>query len=81
MDCSMQNNFVPNLLVGTEHEYSINDHDFKPMPINDQIIKQLTGDFHIEAPYGGIALGKELQKHVLEMRTMGPHTDLAKLET
>jgi len=80
-DCSMQNNLVQRMLVGTEHEYSINDHDFKPLPINDLIIKQLTGDFHIEAPYGGIALGKELQKHVLEMRTLGPHTDLAKLES
>jgi len=70
----------PDQTVGTEHEYSINDADFKPLPINDHLIKALTGDFYIEALYGGIALGKELQKHVLEMRTLGPHRDLAILE-
>jgi hypothetical protein len=68
------------MTVGTEHEYSINDADFKALPINDHLIKLLTGGFFIEALYGGIALGKELQKHVLEMRTLGPHKDLAILE-
>ena len=68
------------LMVGTEHEYSINDPNFKPLAVNDQLIKALTGEFHIEAPFGGICLGKELQKHVLEMRTIGPHTDLGALE-
>jgi hypothetical protein len=67
--------------VGTEHEYSINDADLNPLPINDLLIKTLTGEFYIEAPFGGIALSKELQKHVLEMRTLGPHKDLSILET
>jgi len=70
----------PDQTVGTEHEYSINDANFKPLPICDQLIKTLTGGFYVEALYGGIALGKELQKHVIEMRTLGPHRDLSILE-
>jgi len=53
--------------VGTEHEYSINDRDFHPLPISDKIIERICGKVEHEVAFGGIKLSKELQKHALEL--------------
>jgi hypothetical protein len=60
------------LKVGTEHEYSINDGDFKPLPIVDELIREISGKVQNDAPFGGVEIGKELQKHVMEFRTPEP---------
>ncbi len=53
--------------LGTEHEYSINDRNFRPLAISDRIIERIAGRVEHEIPFGGIRLSKELQKHVLEL--------------
>lgn len=68
------------LKVGTEHEFSINDRDFRPMPINDMVIERLYGSIPNEISFGGIGISKELQKHALEFKPSGPHTSLRALE-
>jgi hypothetical protein len=55
------------MLVGTEHEYSINDRNFRPLPISDKIIEKICGKVKHEVAFGGIKLSKELQKHALEL--------------
>jgi gamma-glutamyl:cysteine ligase YbdK (ATP-grasp superfamily) len=60
--------------IGTEHEYSINDKDFRPLPISDKIIEGISGAVSDEVPFGGISLSKELQKHVLELIPARPGT-------
>ena len=54
-------------LLGTEHEYSINDCSFRPLAISDRIIERLCGRVEHEVEFGGIRVSKELQKHVLEL--------------
>jgi gamma-glutamyl:cysteine ligase YbdK (ATP-grasp superfamily) len=53
--------------VGTEHEYSINDRDFNPLPISDKIIERISGNVEHEVAFGGIKVSKELQKHAIEL--------------
>jgi len=53
--------------VGTEHEYSINDKEFSPLPISDKIIKGISGSVEHEVGLGEVKISKELQKHVLEL--------------
>jgi gamma-glutamyl:cysteine ligase YbdK (ATP-grasp superfamily) len=53
--------------VGTEHEYSINDWDFNPLPISDRIIERINGRVEHEVAFGGIKVSKELQKHAIEL--------------
>jgi hypothetical protein len=53
--------------VGTEHEYSINDQDFKPLPISDKIIERISGNVEHQVSFGGIKVSKELQKHAIEL--------------
>jgi gamma-glutamyl:cysteine ligase YbdK (ATP-grasp superfamily) len=53
--------------VGTEHEYSINDRDFNPLPISDKIIERISGNVEHEVTFGGIKVSKELQKHAIEL--------------
>ncbi len=53
--------------VGTEHEYSINDANFRPLPISDRLIKLISGEIRHEVSFGGIKVSKELQKHALEL--------------
>jgi hypothetical protein len=60
--------------VGTEHEYSINDRDFQPLPISDKIIERINGSVEHEVPFGGILVSKELQKHALELIPARPGT-------
>ena len=53
--------------IGTEHEYSINDQDFNPLPISDKILERISGSVENEVSFGGIKVSKELQKHVIEL--------------
>jgi hypothetical protein len=53
--------------IGTEHEYSINDKDFSPLPISDKIIEGISGSVEHEVGLGDVKISKELQKHVLEL--------------
>jgi gamma-glutamyl:cysteine ligase YbdK (ATP-grasp superfamily) len=69
-----------NVTIGTEHEYSINDKDFEPQPVNDRIIEELHGSVVNEFQFGDVNLSKELQKTVLEIVPAVPATDLIQLE-
>ncbi|MFZ2470957.1 MAG: glutamate-cysteine ligase family protein [Methanothrix sp.] len=53
--------------IGTEHEYSINDKNHRPLAISDRIIQKIAGQVEHEVPFGGILVSKELQKHALEL--------------
>jgi hypothetical protein len=53
--------------IGTEHEYSINDQNFNPLPISDTIIKRIAGKVEHEISFCGIKISKELQKHAIEL--------------
>jgi hypothetical protein len=53
--------------IGTEHEYSINDQDFSPLPISDKIIEGIGGSMEHEVSMGEVKISKELQKHALEL--------------
>ena len=58
--------------IGTEHEYSINDKNYRPLTISDKIIERISGEVLQEVPFGGIRVAKELQKHVLELIPANP---------
>jgi gamma-glutamyl:cysteine ligase YbdK (ATP-grasp superfamily) len=66
--------------IGTEHEYSINDRDFRPLPINDQIIQDINGEIVNEFQFGDVNLSKELQKNVIEIVPTLPGTTVQGLE-
>jgi Glutamate-cysteine ligase family 2(GCS2) len=68
------------MTIGTEHEYSINDHRFNPLPVSDQILKSLCGRFESEILFGEVKLSKELQKTVLEIIPRNPAHNLCDLE-
>ncbi len=67
-------------MIGTEHEYSINDSRFNPLPVSDQIIREISGRIESEILFGDVKLGKELQKTVLEIIPRSPADDLPILE-
>jgi gamma-glutamyl:cysteine ligase YbdK (ATP-grasp superfamily) len=58
--------------IGTEHEYSINDEDFRPLTISDRIIERIGGTVSDEVEFRGIKVSKELQKHVIELIPLMP---------
>jgi hypothetical protein len=62
------------MTIGTEHEYSINDHGFNPLPVSDEILRSICGRYESEILFGEVKLGKELQKTVLEIIPRN-HTD------
>lgn len=68
------------MTIGTEHEYSINDAAFTPLPVSDRLIERVSGRIQNETPLGEVILSKELQKHVLELIPRSPATTLAGLE-
>lgn len=68
------------MTIGTEHEFSINDHRFNPMPVSDEILKTICGRYESEILFGDVKLGKELQKTVLEVIPRTPALDLPVLE-
>ena len=53
--------------IGTEHEYSINDMNCRPLTISDRIIERIAGRVDHEVHFGGILVSKELQKHAIEL--------------
>ena len=69
------------MTIGTEHEYSISDNTFCPLPVSDQILKSICGRFESEILFGDVKLGKELQKTVLEIVPRSPAEEIAGLET
>ena len=68
------------MTIGTEHEFSINDRCFNPLPVSDEILKTICGRYDSEILFGEVKLGKELQKTVLEMLPRTPAEDLGALE-
>ena len=58
--------------IGTEHEYSINDGDCRPLTISDRIIERIHGTVEHEVSFGGILVSKELQKHAIELIPQRP---------
>jgi hypothetical protein len=68
------------MTIGTEHEFSINDAEFNPLPESDRIIKAICGRYESEILFGETKLGKELQKTVLELIPKTPADNLAALE-
>ena len=48
------------MTIGTEHEFSINDPGFNPLPVSDTILKTICGSYKSEILFGAIRLGKEL---------------------
>lgn len=69
------------MTIGTEHEFSINDSGFHPLPVSDQILKEICGSFESEILFGDVRLAKELQKTVIEMVPRSPAEEIAALES
>ncbi|MDI9610945.1 MAG: glutamate-cysteine ligase family protein [Archaeoglobales archaeon] len=67
-------------MIGPEHEFSINDENFNALPISDQIIKKIAGRIVNEVKIGNVFVGKELQKHVIELRADEPFESLSEFE-
>jgi hypothetical protein len=68
------------MLIGTEHEYSINAPDFTPLPESDRILGEVAGYPADETPFSGVLLGKELQKTVIEFIPPAPARNVPELE-
>src|SRR5512137_31587 len=68
------------MTIGTEHEFSINDSLFNPLPVSDTILKTICGSYQSEILFGDVRLGKELQKTVLEMVPRNHAGNIAVLE-
>ncbi len=68
------------MLIGTEHEYSINAPDFTPLPESDRILSEVAGYPADETPFSGVLLGKELQKTVVEFIPPSPARNVPELE-
>ncbi|MFA5269242.1 MAG: glutamate-cysteine ligase family protein [Methanoregula sp.] len=68
------------MTIGTEHEFSINDPQFNPLPVSDIILKTICGSFESEILFGDVKLGKELQKTVIEMVPRNHADSIAVLE-
>jgi Glutamate-cysteine ligase family 2(GCS2) len=68
------------MTIGTEHEFSINDPQFNPLPVSDTILKTICGRFSSEILFGDVKLGKELQKTVLEIIPRNHSDSIAVLE-
>jgi gamma-glutamyl:cysteine ligase YbdK (ATP-grasp superfamily) len=67
------------VLIGTEHEYSINSPELCPRPESDRILAELRGSSW--APSGCAELGKELQKTVIEVVPHHPASSIRELDS
>ncbi|MCS7122171.1 MAG: glutamate-cysteine ligase family protein [Archaeoglobaceae archaeon] len=67
-------------MIGPEHEFMIVDDELKPMPIADLLIKKIRGRFANEAKLSKVCVGKELQKHVIELKPTEPFQSLSEFE-
>ncbi len=68
------------MTIGTEHEYTINNRAFQPLPVSDEILSEVCGKTESEASFGKVTLCKELQKTVLEFIPKKPSDSLFELE-
>jgi glutamate---cysteine ligase / carboxylate-amine ligase len=68
------------MTIGTEHEFSINDPQFSPLPVSDTILRTICGSYKSEILFGDVKLGKELQKTVLEIIPRNYADTIAELE-
>lgn len=68
------------MTIGTEHEYSINDQFFTPLPISDLVLSEIAGGVKSEVQFGEVTLSKELQKTVIEFIPNYPTDNLFELE-
>lgn len=68
------------MLIGTEHEYSINNRSLQPRAESDRILGELSGPGSSEASCGGVTLTKELQKTVIEFVPDHPAETIRELE-
>jgi len=59
-------------VLGPEHEFSVINEKLQPLPIVDQVIKDLHGRVTNYANLGQFTLGKELQAHVAEFKANKP---------
>jgi len=59
------------VLIGTEHEYSLNTPGMAPVPESDLVLAELAGEGASEAALGTATLTKELQKTVIELLPAG----------
>jgi carboxylate-amine ligase len=67
-------------MIGPEHEFSINDENLRALPISDEVIKKIAGRIYNEVRLGRVFVGKELQKHVIELRAAEPFETLSEFE-
>lgn len=67
-------------MLGPEHEFSINNDFFEPQPIADKLIKKIRGRVANEAKLKSAIVGKELQKHVIELKPRRPFESLVEFE-
>lgn len=67
-------------MLGPEHEFSINNELFEPQPIADKLIKKIRGRVANEAKLKAAVVGKELQKHVIELKPRKPFESLGEFE-
>lgn len=67
-------------MIGTEHEYSINNPDLKAMPVSDLIIEEISGKIQNEFSFETVGISKELQKHVIEFKPISPSESISNLE-
>jgi gamma-glutamyl:cysteine ligase YbdK (ATP-grasp superfamily) len=68
------------MLIGTEHEYSINTHQMVPVAESDLILSDFAGQASSEASLGPVTLTKELQKTVIELVPAHPAGTITELE-
>lgn len=67
---------------GIEIEYMIVDKQrLTVLPVTDQVLKEVAGDYVNEVERGTIAWSNELVLHVIELKTNGPAPSLADLPT
>lgn len=65
---------------GVELEYMIvDDQDLNVLPVTDKIIYHVAGRYENEIEQGEICWSNELALHVIELKTNGPASDLARL--
>ncbi len=61
-------------VLGPEHEFSVVDEKLTPLPIVDDVIRQVNGRIVNCVELNGFSFGKELQAHVAEFKGNEPFT-------
>jgi gamma-glutamyl:cysteine ligase YbdK (ATP-grasp superfamily) len=68
------------VLIGTEHEYSLNTPGMVPVPESDLVLAELAGKEASEVFLGPATFTKELQKTVIELLPARPAEKVTELE-